>query len=64
MNNNTTQDTNKNLAIISSVSELAAAFLTVDEASEGQRIDNFLTKTLKGVPKATYIVFCVVVKSV
>ncbi|MBC7697694.1 MAG: RluA family pseudouridine synthase [Bacteroidia bacterium] len=52
MNNNTTQDTNKNLAIISSVSELAAAFLTVDEASEGQRIDNFLTKTLKGVPKS------------
>ncbi len=34
------------------VSELAAAFLTVDEASEGQRVDNFLTKTLKGVPKS------------
>jgi len=34
------------------ISELAAAFLTVDEASEGQRVDNFLTKTLKGVPKS------------
>ncbi|MBM3350993.1 MAG: RluA family pseudouridine synthase [Betaproteobacteria bacterium] len=34
------------------VSASAAAFLTVDEASEGQRIDNFLTKTLKGVPKS------------
>ncbi len=48
MNNITTQDQNK----ISAVSELAAAFLTVDEASEGQRVDNFLTKTLKGVPKS------------
>lgn len=36
----------------SKVSELAAAFLTVDEASEGQRVDNFLTKMLKGVPKS------------
>ncbi len=34
------------------VSELAAAFLTIDEASEGQRVDNFLTKVLKGVPKS------------
>ena len=34
------------------VSESAAAFLSVDEASEGQRVDNFLTKTLKGVPKS------------
>ncbi|MDP2248655.1 MAG: S4 domain-containing protein, partial [Nitrosomonadales bacterium] len=25
---------------------------TVDEGSEGQRIDNFLAKTLKGVPKS------------
>ncbi|MGB7815183.1 MAG: RluA family pseudouridine synthase [Methylotenera sp.] len=30
----------------------AAANLTVDEASDGQRIDNFLAKTLKGVPKS------------
>ena len=30
----------------------AAASLTVDEASDGQRIDNFLAKTLKGVPKS------------
>lgn len=48
MNNITTQDQNK----ISAVSELAASFLTIDEASEGQRVDNFLTKTLKGVPKS------------
>ena len=30
----------------------AAANVIVDEASEGQRIDNFLAKTLKGVPKS------------
>ena len=34
------------------VSESAAAFLTIDESSEGQRIDNFLVKALKGVPKS------------
>lgn len=34
------------------VSEHAAAQITVDEASEGQRVDNFLAKTLKGVPKS------------
>jgi 23S rRNA pseudouridine955/2504/2580 synthase len=34
------------------VSEYAAAKIVVDEASEGQRIDNFLTKILKGVPKS------------
>lgn len=28
------------------------SFLTIDEASEGQRIDNYLQKTLKGVPKS------------
>ena len=49
MNNPTTQDTTTKA---SKVSESAAAFLTVDEASEGQRVDNFLTKTLKGVPKS------------
>lgn len=49
MNNLTTQDqSNKS----STIGELAAAFLTVDEASEGQRVDNFLTKVLKGVPKS------------
>jgi 23S rRNA pseudouridine955/2504/2580 synthase len=37
---------------VSTIGELAAAFLTVDEASEGQRVDNFLTKVLKGVPKS------------
>ncbi|MGZ8251535.1 MAG: S4 domain-containing protein, partial [Methylophilaceae bacterium] len=34
------------------VSESSSAMLTVDEGSAGQRIDNFLTKTLKGVPKS------------
>lgn len=34
------------------VSEHAAAQILVDEASEGQRVDNFLTKILKGVPKS------------
>jgi 23S rRNA pseudouridine955/2504/2580 synthase len=34
------------------VSAHASASLTVDEASDGQRIDNFLAKTLKGVPKS------------
>ena len=34
------------------ISANAAASVTVDEASEGQRIDNFLAKTLKGVPKS------------
>jgi 23S rRNA pseudouridine955/2504/2580 synthase len=43
------QDQNNHSSV---VSESAAAFLTVDEASEGQRVDNFLTKTLKGVPKS------------
>ena len=41
---------NKNSA--NKISESAAAFLTVDEASEGQRVDNYLTKMLKGVPKS------------
>lgn len=49
MNNITTSDRSDTLT---TVSELAAAFLTVDEASEGQRVDNYLTKTLKGVPKS------------
>jgi 23S rRNA pseudouridine955/2504/2580 synthase len=30
----------------------AAVFITIDEGSEGQRVDNFLLKTLKGVPKS------------
>ncbi|MFT7227583.1 MAG: 23S rRNA pseudouridine955/2504/2580 synthase [Methylophilaceae bacterium] len=34
------------------ISEHAAALVTIDEASEGQRVDNFLAKTLKGVPKS------------
>ena len=34
------------------ISAHAAASLIVDDASDGQRIDNFLAKTLKGVPKS------------
>jgi 23S rRNA pseudouridine955/2504/2580 synthase len=34
------------------IGAFAAASVTVDEASDGQRIDNFLAKTLKGVPKS------------
>lgn len=46
------QTNNNHITSSSSVSASAAAFLTIDEASEGQRIDNFLQKTLKGVPKS------------
>ncbi len=42
----------KQLVALSSVSENSVANLTIDEASEGQRIDNYLTKVLKGVPKS------------
>jgi len=53
MNNITPQNQQHSMdKLKNKVSELAAAFLTVDEASEGQRVDNFLTKTLKGVPKS------------
>jgi len=34
------------------LSKDAVSWLTVDEASAGQRIDNFLARTLKGVPKS------------
>lgn len=34
------------------ISEHGAAKILVDEASEGQRVDNFLAKILKGVPKS------------
>ncbi len=34
------------------ISAHAVASLTIDEASDGQRIDNFLAKVLKGVPKS------------
>lgn len=34
------------------VSEHAAAQISVDETGEGQRVDNFLAKILKGVPKS------------
>ncbi len=53
MNNITPQNQQHSIDNLKNkVGELAAAFLTVDEASEGQRVDNFLTKTLKGVPKS------------
>ncbi len=34
------------------LSKAAVALVTVDEGAEGQRIDNFLAKHLKGVPKS------------
>jgi 23S rRNA pseudouridine955/2504/2580 synthase len=34
-----------------STNEIKVQLLTIDEGSEGQRIDNFLLKILKGVPK-------------
>ena len=34
------------------LSKDSVAFLTVDESGEGQRIDNFLLRLLKGVPKS------------
>src|SRR5450830_1038747 len=41
-----------NLSKISNViSDASAAMITVGEGGAGQRIDNFLCKTLKGVPK-------------
>lgn len=45
-------NTTLNKNSVNKISESAAAFLTVDEASEGQRVDNYLTKMLKGVPKS------------
>ena len=37
---------------INVIGALSAALVVIDEASEGQRIDNFLAKILKGVPKS------------
>jgi 23S rRNA pseudouridine955/2504/2580 synthase len=42
----------ENLQQNSQISETSSAILVVDESSEGQRIDNFLQKVLKGVPKS------------
>ena len=51
--NNTTMNPAISETVINArVSEASAANLTVDEGSEGQRIDNYLTKVLKGVPKS------------
>lgn len=52
LNKNSASKINADIISASKVSESAAAFLTVDEASEGQRVDNYLTKMLKGVPKS------------
>ncbi len=48
MNNLIHKNTN---AVKDKISDAAVAFLTIDESSEGQRIDNYLVKVLKGVPK-------------
>src|SRR5574343_977054 len=37
---------------MSDLSKAAVRLMTVDEAGEGQRIDNFLARQLKGVPKS------------
>lgn len=37
---------------MTNLSKASVSMLTVDEGSGGQRIDNFLCKTLKGVPKS------------
>lgn len=37
---------------MNNLSKESVTWLTVDEAGEGQRIDNFLTRHLKGVPKS------------
>jgi 23S rRNA pseudouridine955/2504/2580 synthase len=37
---------------VENLSKKSVTWLTVDEAGEGQRIDNFLTRHLKGVPKS------------
>ena len=49
---NNPQDIQMDKQIETKIGASAAANVTVDEASEGQRIDNFLTKILKGVPKS------------
>lgn len=49
---NNPQDIQMDKPIETKIGASAAANVTVDEASEGQRIDNFLTKILKGVPKS------------
>ena len=37
---------------MNSVSKGSVSWVEIDEASNGQRIDNFLVKTLKGVPRS------------
>ena len=37
---------------MTNLSKASVSMLTIDEGSAGQRIDNFLCKTLKGVPKS------------
>lgn len=38
-------------AVVGEVGKIKAEFVTVDEDSDGQRLDNFLIRQLKGVPK-------------
>jgi 23S rRNA pseudouridine955/2504/2580 synthase len=47
-----TTDINSILMTNGKVSDAASAQLVVDESGAGQRIDNFLIKVLKGVPKS------------
>ena len=49
---NNPQDIQTDKPIETKIGASAVANVTIDEASEGQRIDNFLTKILKGVPKS------------
>jgi len=42
----------RSIGEMSNISKASVSTLTIDEGSEGQRIDNFLARQLKGVPKS------------
>jgi len=42
----------RSISIMNSLSKESVTFLTIDESGEDQRIDNFLFRHLKGVPKS------------
>jgi 23S rRNA pseudouridine955/2504/2580 synthase len=42
----------RSISIMNSLSKESVTFLTIDEGGEAQRIDNFLFRHLKGVPKS------------
>ena len=47
------QDSKKNVSVkVEEETKPKVRFITIDEEDAGQRIDNFLLKTLKGVPKS------------